>query len=146
MPPHTHPASHQVDITELIEPEAVLGSGDSWEIVGLEALVAKPHRLSQPAADPAVHQALVASRLGKKEPISWEVPYAWGREAKAHGGGGQEPWAALHPRNLPGLKPPCAKYMKKKGQHPPISLREDPNAPGLHCNCLYLCPSVPSVT
>lgn len=69
--PTAHSVSpHQVDVTELIEPEAVLGSGHSWEIIGLETLVAKPHGLSQPAADPAVHQALVVSRLGEKEPVS----------------------------------------------------------------------------
>lgn len=71
-------SSHQVDITELVEPEAVLCGGDSWEVIGLETLVAEPHGLSQPAADPAVHQALVASRLG-------------GRGTSARGHGGKHP-------------------------------------------------------
>jgi hypothetical protein len=57
--------SYQVNITELIEPEAVLGSGDSWEIIGLETFIAEPNSLGQPAADPAVHQTLMASRLGE---------------------------------------------------------------------------------
>ena len=41
---------YQVDIAELIEPEAVLGGGDSREVVGLETLVAEPHSFGHPAA------------------------------------------------------------------------------------------------
>lgn len=97
LPPSHSAPPHQVDITELIQPEAVLGGGDSWEVVDLETLVAEPHGLSQPTADPAVYQALMASRLGgrgqisqgegartpqRKEPDESEAimcPVSWGR-------------------------------------------------------------------
>lgn len=82
---------HQIDITELVEPEAVLGSSDSWEVVGLETLVAEPHSLSQPTADPAVHQALMAYRLGERGP-SAKAHHMQG--AQVPRGGSQNPTEA----------------------------------------------------
>lgn len=46
--------SYQVYITELIEPEVVDGSGDGWEVVGLEASVTESNSSTQPGQDPPV--------------------------------------------------------------------------------------------
>lgn len=78
--PRPRPVAHQVDITELIEPKAVLGGGDGWKIVSLEAFVAEPHSLSQPTADPAVHQALMPCRLGGREMAGSGPPHYQARE------------------------------------------------------------------
>jgi len=54
---------HQVDVTELVQPEGVDGRGDAGEVVGLEARAADPHRRRQPGQDPPVHRALLAAQL-----------------------------------------------------------------------------------
>ena len=131
---------HQVDITELVEPEAVLGSGDSWEVVGLETLVAEPHSFSQPAADPAVHQALVASGLAGGRSLSARGHHVPRR--RGHNPMGTGTMGSLHSRRR-WVQSNChvarvvAQARKGWTRH---------CAGGLQCLRLPLCLSVPPAT
>lgn len=134
---------YQVDIAELIEPEAVLGGGDSREVVGLETLVAEPHSFGHPAADPAVHQALAASRLtGGKEPVSQGAPCAQEEGPQPHGNGNHG--ESAFQEEMGPKQPPCAQGsgQGQKGPAPPpcgrTAVPEAPRvlSPQLHAGSL----------
>ena len=66
-----HAGPHQVDVTELIQPEGVDGRCDAGEVVGLEACGAASHRRRQPGQDPAVHRTLLPAQLcPEAQPVS----------------------------------------------------------------------------
>ena len=50
-------APHQVDITQAVDPEGVLGRWDSVQLVGVKGLLTKCHCAVESGADPLVHAA-----------------------------------------------------------------------------------------
>ena len=55
--------AHQVDVTELVEPEVVDGCGDKGEVVLLEALVGIVHSNCEATQDPPVHGGFLSCEL-----------------------------------------------------------------------------------
>lgn len=50
-------SSHQIDITQAVDPEGVQGRGDHVQLIGLKGLLTLHHCAVQPGADPLVHPA-----------------------------------------------------------------------------------------
>lgn len=53
----THDASHQVDVTQVVDPEGVQSRCDRVELVGLQRLLALDYGAVESGADPAIHAA-----------------------------------------------------------------------------------------
>lgn len=54
---HVKVSSHQIDITQAVDPEGVQGRGDHVQLIGLKGLLTLHHCAVQPGADPLVHPA-----------------------------------------------------------------------------------------
>lgn len=54
---HVKVSSHQIDITQAVDPEGVQGRADHVQLIGLKGLLTLHHCAVQPGADPLVHPA-----------------------------------------------------------------------------------------
>lgn len=65
---------YQVDITKLIEPEVVGGSGDSREIVCLESIITQSYCRTQPRQNPAIRCIFTATQLRDRIELEMSTP------------------------------------------------------------------------
>lgn len=69
---------YQIDVTELIQPEIVDGSGDCGKIVGLESAITQCYCCAQTRQNPAIRDTFTATQLKKKKPTQTCSKMNWG--------------------------------------------------------------------